>query len=111
MIAITPACQGCGACLLTCPERAIRPADDTVPGAGPLAVLTSRCTGCGECVEICPVDAVGFIGDSMIAVDPIRVGAVGGWPVGGVSAPNGPTTRTGLLNGEDSGTTRETSEA
>lgn len=46
------ACQGCGACLLTCPEHAIRP----VPGG--LRVLALRCTGCGECVEICPVDAV-----------------------------------------------------
>lgn len=48
----TGACQGCGACLLTCPEHAIRP----VPGG--LAVLAWRCTSCGECVEICPVDAI-----------------------------------------------------
>ena len=45
-------CAGCGACLLTCPERAIRP----VPGG--VAVLAARCTGCGDCVEICPVAAV-----------------------------------------------------
>ena len=46
------ACQGCGACLLTCPEHAIR------PDGGRLRVLTSRCTGCGECIEVCPVDAI-----------------------------------------------------
>ncbi|MHB1430690.1 MAG: 4Fe-4S binding protein [Streptosporangiaceae bacterium] len=45
-------CQGCGACLLTCPEHAIRPL------GGTLAVLPGRCTGCGECIEVCPVDAI-----------------------------------------------------
>jgi len=48
-------CQGCGACLLTCPVHAIRPL------AGALIVLDDRCTGCGECVEICPVDAIRFV--------------------------------------------------
>jgi electron transport complex protein RnfB len=49
-------CRGCGACLRTCPERALRPAD---PGDGgpPLVTLVERCTGCGECLEICPADA------------------------------------------------------
>lgn len=53
---IAAACQGCGGCLRTCPEHAIRPA----PGgpSWPLAVLASRCTGCGDCAEICPVDAI-----------------------------------------------------
>ena len=46
------ACQGCGACLLTCPEHAIRPA------GGTLVVLDHLCSGCGECIEICPVDAI-----------------------------------------------------
>ena len=45
------ACQGCGACLLTCPEHAIRPAPH-------LVVLDELCSLCGECVEVCPVDAV-----------------------------------------------------
>lgn len=45
-------CQGCGACLLTCPSHAIRPDGDQ------LYVLDARCTGCGECVEVCPVDAI-----------------------------------------------------
>jgi len=47
-------CQGCGACLLTCPETAIR------PQGGSLLVLDDRCTGCGECLEVCPVDAISW---------------------------------------------------
>ena len=46
------ACQGCGACLLTCPVHAIRPL------RGTLVALADRCTGCGECIEVCPVDAI-----------------------------------------------------
>jgi len=49
------ACQGCGACILTCPERALRPARDNP------AVDRHRCTGCGECMEVCPVDAIRFV--------------------------------------------------
>ncbi|REE95722.1 DUF362 domain-containing protein [Thermomonospora umbrina] len=52
---VTDRCQGCGACLLTCPEHAIRPHGD------PLLVLADRCTGCLECVEICPVDAIDVV--------------------------------------------------
>ncbi len=45
-------CQGCGACLLTCPESALR------PQGGSLVVLEDRCTSCGECIEVCPADAI-----------------------------------------------------
>jgi ferredoxin len=55
LIAEVRACQGCGACLLTCPEHAIR------PDAASLVVRPDRCTGCGECVEVCPVDAIVLI--------------------------------------------------
>lgn len=55
LVARIDACQGCGACLLTCPEHAIR------PSGGELLVLAQRCTGCGECVEVCPVDAVELV--------------------------------------------------
>jgi NAD-dependent dihydropyrimidine dehydrogenase PreA subunit len=59
---VTSRCQGCGACLLTCPERAIRPARGPArrPARGPgrLIVLEKLCNGCGECVEVCPVDAI-----------------------------------------------------
>lgn len=54
--ALTGTCAGCGACLRTCPEAAIRPGQDI-----PLVVLAARCTGCGECAEVCPVDALGEI--------------------------------------------------
>ncbi|HYZ57266.1 MAG TPA: 4Fe-4S binding protein [Streptosporangiaceae bacterium] len=56
--AVTDRCQGCGACLLTCPEHAIRPER----GNGRLIVLGRCCTGCGECIEVCPVDAVDLVG-------------------------------------------------
>ena len=59
-------CQGCGACLLTCPEHAIW------PSGGTLVVLPGRCTGCGECIEVCPVDA--------ISQEPVDAGQR--WPVG-----------------------------
>ncbi|WP_091251367.1 4Fe-4S binding protein [Micromonospora matsumotoense] len=54
---VIDACQGCGACLLTCPTHAIRP----VPGG--LTVRADRCTGCLECVEVCPVDAIRTVTD------------------------------------------------
>ncbi len=47
------ACTGCGACLLTCPQHAIRPGR-----AQPPHVVAGLCDGCGECIEICPVDAI-----------------------------------------------------
>lgn len=53
LIAEIGPCQGCGGCLLTCPEHAIRP---TVGGR--LLVRADRCTGCGQCQEVCPVDAI-----------------------------------------------------
>jgi len=58
LIAEVRACQGCGACLLTCPEHAIR------PRAASLVVHPDRCTGCGECVEVCPVDAIVLVSAS-----------------------------------------------
>ena len=54
LVAVVRACQGCGACLLTCPARALR------PDGGRLVVLPS-CDGCGECVEVCPVDAIDLV--------------------------------------------------
>ncbi len=51
-VTVTAGCQGCGACLLTCPEHAIRPYGRR------LLVREDLCTNCGECVEICPADAI-----------------------------------------------------
>lgn len=53
---VSSECTACGACLLTCPEQALRPA----PGRP--FVLSDRCTQCGECVEVCPRDAIHLTG-------------------------------------------------
>ncbi|TCJ13631.1 4Fe-4S dicluster domain-containing protein [Rubrobacter taiwanensis] len=55
VFAVTELCAGCGACLITCPERAIRPAPEDHPA--PLVVLEERCTACAECAEVCPAGA------------------------------------------------------
>ena len=55
VFAVTDACAGCGACIKTCPEKAIRPAQRGHPS--PLIVLEDRCTACAECAEVCPVSA------------------------------------------------------
>ncbi|MCH6159598.1 4Fe-4S binding protein [Streptomyces marispadix] len=70
-------CAGCGACLLTCPQRAIR------PSGGTLLIRADLCDGCGECVEVCPVDAI-----DEVAVPGRNPGpAPGGCP--GPAAPGG----------------------
>ena len=53
---VTDACVGCGACLATCPERALR-AVRPAQGRAPLTVVAERCSGCAECLEVCPADA------------------------------------------------------
>ena len=55
VFAVTDACAGCGACIKTCPEKAIQPALKGYPS--PLFVLEDRCSGCAECAEVCPVSA------------------------------------------------------
>lgn len=65
---VTRACTACGACLLTCPEHAIRPG--VGPAGGPLVVLPT-CTGCGECVEVCPVDACTEVPDVVVREVPV----------------------------------------
>jgi electron transport complex protein RnfB len=67
-VRVTARCAGCGACLLTCPERAIR------PHGGALYVRADLCTGCVECVDVCPVDAIeeNVIQDGVIEKDVIE---------------------------------------
>lgn len=55
---VTGDCTACGACLLTCPERALR----VVRGRPPLVVLAERCTACAACAEVCPADACWEVG-------------------------------------------------
>lgn len=52
MITVSLACTGCGACIATCPERALLPAPRR-----PL-VVPSLCTDCLACIEVCPSGAI-----------------------------------------------------
>ena len=45
-------CTACGLCVVTCPERALRPA----PGRP--RVVDARCTDCLACIEVCPRDCI-----------------------------------------------------
>jgi len=58
-LTISSACTACGACLRTCPERALRAAPQRPLVIGP------RCSSCGECVEICPTDAITLSGEGL----------------------------------------------
>jgi Pyruvate/2-oxoacid:ferredoxin oxidoreductase delta subunit len=51
-VTVTDACTACGACLVTCPERALVPAPHRPD------VIDERCTVCLACVEVCPRDAI-----------------------------------------------------
>lgn len=51
-VAIATSCTACGACLATCPERALLRAPKRP------SVIDWRCTDCGACIEICPAGAI-----------------------------------------------------
>ena len=51
-VIVTAACTACGACLATCPERALLAARHRPE------VVDERCTACLACVEVCPRDAI-----------------------------------------------------
>ncbi|MGH9276557.1 MAG: ATP-binding protein [Acidimicrobiales bacterium] len=52
-LTIDARCTGCGACLVTCPSRAL------VAAPGRPRLVDHLCTGCLECLEICPAGAIG----------------------------------------------------
>lgn len=51
-VRVTDSCTACGACLATCPERALRRAPKR-----PL-VVDAACTACWACIEMCPAGAI-----------------------------------------------------
>ena len=55
-VTVTAACTACGACLVTCPERALVTAPHRPD------VIDERCTVCLACVEVCPRDAIEEVG-------------------------------------------------
>ena len=55
-VRITDACTACGACLATCPERALRRAPRKP------FVVDDLCTACWDCVGICPAGAIVEVG-------------------------------------------------
>lgn len=76
-VRIAAACTACGACLTTCPERALSPARHRP------AVDDDACTLCLACLEVCPVDAITPhpIETASYAVMAGRVD-LSGWPPG-----------------------------
>ena len=63
-VRITDACTACGACLATCPERALLRAPKRP------SVVDAACTGCWACIEICPAGAIVEVGRKGLAVAP-----------------------------------------
>ena len=51
-VTVAATCTACGACLITCPERAL------VAAPRRPAVIDRLCTDCLACLEVCPVDAI-----------------------------------------------------
>jgi precorrin-8X/cobalt-precorrin-8 methylmutase len=51
-VVVAATCTACGACLATCPERALLRAPRRP------AVIDALCTDCLACLEVCPVDAI-----------------------------------------------------
>ena len=56
LVAVDDGCTACGACLVTCPERAL------IAAPRRPATVAGRCTGCLACIEICPRDALSVEG-------------------------------------------------
>lgn len=54
-VTVDSRCTACGACLITCPELALR------PGPQRPVVVDPLCTDCLACVEVCPADAISLV--------------------------------------------------
>ena len=65
-VRVTEACTACGACLATCPERAL------VRAPKRPEVVDSACTACWACIEICPVGALVEVGTHRPALQFVR---------------------------------------
>jgi len=46
-------CSGCGACIITCPNRALSPC--IYNGLVTVKIDTDACTKCNLCIKVCPV--------------------------------------------------------
>lgn len=55
-------CMQCGACIETCPVKAIYRRDD-----GLVIIDPDKCTGCMQCVGLCPFEAIYFNKDLLVA--------------------------------------------
>lgn len=51
-VVVDDRCTACGACLATCPTRALLAAPRRP------RVLDARCNACGACIEVCPAGAI-----------------------------------------------------
>jgi len=51
-LVIDSRCTACGACLVTCPEGALKRAPKKPH------LVASMCTGCLACLEVCPAGAI-----------------------------------------------------
>lgn len=65
-VRVTDACTACGACLATCPERAL------VRAPNRPEVLDAACTACWACIEICPAGAIVEVGAPRPALPLVR---------------------------------------
>ena len=63
----TPACFGCGVCMLACPRGVF-----TVRNGKAVITDPSACTECGVCMLACPVNAISVITQSR--AEAVRVG-------------------------------------
>ena len=73
-VTVAATCTACGACLVTCPERALRPAPRRP------VVIDLLCTDCLACLEVCPWTPSSRLRPSTRS----RRRATGSWPSGSI---------------------------